>query len=423
MANYRQLHTKTWVDSWFMELSPEQKLLFIHLFSNQRASACGLYEMPIRVMSFETGLAPETIKKCLEVYNDADKVYYDFQTSVIWIVNMPKYQSSTSPKLRARIEADIKAVPDCELKSRFLDKYPELTLPIPYRYGIDTLQSVSVSNSDSVSVEEGGVGGETKDDRRPETGDRQENKTKSKKQKELWTDDALPGNNVEAEFIDHFGSFNGKNEKQRWQTLVECIGLERAQEIAAWAERKEIHMMNRGALMDSLETAAKKWTEKARPPESGGRSGKITPEERQARSTENIRKGLEMAFAQDEQHRSQEISPRIPCESWDYLAPCPVREPGLLRRNRDYFAPCPVQEPGLTQEPGLPRPVREPGLLRRNRDYHGFRHTDAIFKLERGSRLRWSLGYGGSAGDPGECVSRGAAAGRGVGGVFSDSCR
>lgn len=123
MANYRQLHTKTWVDSWFMELSPEQKLLFIHLFSNQRASACGLYEMPIRVMSFETGLAPETIKKCLEVYNDADKVYYDFQTSVIWIVNMPKYQSSASPKLRARIEADIKAVPDCELKRRFLNKY------------------------------------------------------------------------------------------------------------------------------------------------------------------------------------------------------------------------------------------------------------------------------------------------------------
>ena len=175
---------------------------------------------------------------------------------------------------------------------------------------------------------------------------------------------------MEAEFIDHFGSFNGKNEKQRWQTLVECIGLERAQEIAAWAERKEIHMMNRGGLMDSLETAAKKWTEKARPPESGGRSGKKTPEEIQARSMENIRKGLEMAFAQDEQHRSQEISPRIPCESWDYLAPCPVprartgtnartgttpQEPGLLR-------PVPRARTGTnagtgttSQEPGLPR--------------------------------------------------------------------
>ena len=30
-------------------------------------------------------------------------------------------------------------------------------------------------------------------------------------------------------------------------------------------------------------------------------------------------------------------------------------------------------------------------------------------------------GAGGAAGDPGECVSRGAAAGVGVGGVFSDS--
>ena len=361
MANYRQLHTKTWVDSWFMELSPEQKLLFIHLFSNQRASACGLYEMPIRVMSFETGLAPETIKKCLEVYNDADKVYYDFQTSVIWIVNMPKYQSSASPKLRARIEADIKAVPDCELKSRFLDKYPELTLPIPYRYGIDTLQSVSVSNSDSVSVEEGGVGGETmpragtgtttpragtgttseehlkatghhakrhhshvpcpvpyeiRDDM-PEPGLPRGNRdyfagivptllretgtTSPRAETGTTSPRAETGTTSQAkslktpagtEFIAHFGSFNGQREQQRWETLVEAIGWARAQEIASWAERKEIHMINRGGLMDSLETAAKKWQE--RKP-----GGKATAEERQMRNMENIRKGLEMAEVAD----------------------------------------------------------------------------------------------------------------------------
>lgn len=107
-----------------------------------------------------------------------------------------------------------------------------------------------------------GVWGEkqrTTEDRRPETGKRK--KTKSKKQKELWTDDALPENNVEAEFIDHFGSFNGKRERQRWETLVEAIGLVRAQEIAAWAERREIHLTNRGGLLDSLETAARKWVD------------------------------------------------------------------------------------------------------------------------------------------------------------------
>jgi hypothetical protein len=65
---------------------------------------------------------------------------------------------------------------------------------------------------------------------------------------------------AKVEFIAHFGGFNGQRERQRWETLVESIGLERAREIASWAERKEIHLLNRGGLMDSLETAARKWT-------------------------------------------------------------------------------------------------------------------------------------------------------------------
>jgi hypothetical protein len=69
--------------------------------------------------------------------------------------------------------------------------------------------------------------------------------------------------------------------------LVEAIGSARAEEIATWAERKEIHMTNRGGLLDSLETAAKKWTDKP-----AIRYGKQSPEERQAQTMENIRKGL-----------------------------------------------------------------------------------------------------------------------------------
>jgi hypothetical protein len=64
---------------------------------------------------------------------------------------------------------------------------------------------------------------------------------------------------LEAEFIAHFGGFNGKRERERWRTLSEAIGFPRLQEIADWAEKREIHMTNRGALLDSLETAAKKW--------------------------------------------------------------------------------------------------------------------------------------------------------------------
>jgi hypothetical protein len=88
-------------------------------------------------------------------------------------------------------------------------------------------ESVSISSSSSVSLsEEGGMGGET----------------------------------IDNFFTDSFGSFNGDRERKRWRILFEAIGKDRAKQIAAWAEKKEIHMTNRGALLDSLETAAKKWT-------------------------------------------------------------------------------------------------------------------------------------------------------------------
>jgi hypothetical protein len=57
-------------------------------------------------------------------------------------------------------------------------------------------------------------------------------------------------------FTSHFRSFNGDREQKRWRVLVEAAGPERAEKIAAWAEKKEIHMTNRGRLMDSLESAS-----------------------------------------------------------------------------------------------------------------------------------------------------------------------
>ena len=138
MSGYRQLHTKMWSDTWFSGQGTELKILFIYLFSNERASVCGLYELPIRTISFETGLDREVIKKGLEVFTNADKVRYDFDTGVVWVRNMLKYQGSLSPKVKTRIQADIKAVPECDLKKQFLD-----TLPIAYRY-------ISGSSSSSI---------------------------------------------------------------------------------------------------------------------------------------------------------------------------------------------------------------------------------------------------------------------------------
>jgi hypothetical protein len=214
-------------DNWFIELKPDFKLLFIYLFSNERATMCGLYELPIRIMSFETGLDRETITQGLGVFNKADKVNYDFDAGVVWVKNAIKYQSQANPneKVMTRIKADIKAVPDCALKRECMD-----TLSIPYEYDTDTTVSVSSKVSVSVSEERGGVGEKTK-----------------------------PALDL---FEGYFGKFNSQSEKSRWLVIFEAAGKKQTDELAAWAFKKEIHLTNRGGLLDSLETAAKNWRDK-----------------------------------------------------------------------------------------------------------------------------------------------------------------
>lgn len=169
MPGYRQAHSKMWsTDQWFGELSPAHKLLFIYLFTNERASVSGLYELPLRVIQFETGLDAEQIRSGLETFASADKVHYDWSASVVWVRNMWKYQGSKSPKVLDRARKDMDAVPACPLKDKCLY---ENTISILYGYGIeedgDGIDTSSYSSSSSYiysssSGEGGGMGEETK---------------------------------------------------------------------------------------------------------------------------------------------------------------------------------------------------------------------------------------------------------------------
>ena len=162
MAGYRQLHTRMWAsDQWFLDLTHEFKLLFIYLFSNERASVCGLYELPFRLMCFETGLDKEVVLAGLEEFGkpDVNKVQYDAVASVVWVRNMYKYQGTESPQIKKRVIADIKAVPDCELKRRFISENRVL---MGYADGSETLHSISSPiNYSSSELEGGGTGEET----------------------------------------------------------------------------------------------------------------------------------------------------------------------------------------------------------------------------------------------------------------------
>jgi hypothetical protein len=142
MADYRQIHTRIWKDGWFLNLEPDKKLLFIYLFSNERASVAGIYELPLQVISFETGLDAILIEKGIQTFSDAGKVFYE--EDVVWVVNLRKYNDSGSVRVKVRIEKDFAAVPDGSVKRLYAEhynlRYPiqqkrEAMLPYPVNAG------------------------------------------------------------------------------------------------------------------------------------------------------------------------------------------------------------------------------------------------------------------------------------------------
>lgn len=136
MANYRQIHTKIWKDTWFFELSSDAKLLWIYLFSNERANLTGLYDLHERIIAFETGLSVETIRATFDLFAAAGKAYYE--DGWVWVPNLIKYNAGSlnSVKIRTHIEGLLAQTPDSSLKARCIAYYNTL---VDDEYRIDTL--------------------------------------------------------------------------------------------------------------------------------------------------------------------------------------------------------------------------------------------------------------------------------------------
>lgn len=148
MAYFRQIHVSTWKDPWFFELEPDEKLLFIYMFSNENTSISGIYEIPFRVICFETGLSSEFVKTALDKFEKANKIY--FENGVIWVKNLRKYNASTSEKIKKGIENDLAKIPECPIKQHYITYYSP---NIPYTKGIDTLslQDKTIQKEDNTT--------------------------------------------------------------------------------------------------------------------------------------------------------------------------------------------------------------------------------------------------------------------------------
>lgn len=131
---YRQVYTSFWQDSFVLTLTPEEKYFYLYLITNSKTSLCGIYELPIKIIEFETGYNRETVEKLIHKFEEYKKIKYSYDTNEICVCNFMKYNVNRSPKVRTAVNKAFDDVKDENL--------------IRYIYGIDTISSVT----DTVTV-------------------------------------------------------------------------------------------------------------------------------------------------------------------------------------------------------------------------------------------------------------------------------
>jgi hypothetical protein len=124
MAIFRKIHTSFWLDSFVQDLTPEQRYFFLYLLTNDKTKQCGIYEITIKQMCYDTGYNDETIKKLISFFTKKNRLMYSESSKEIALKNWLKFNSSTSPKVKTCIESELKQV-----KNKVL---------IEYIYSIDT---------------------------------------------------------------------------------------------------------------------------------------------------------------------------------------------------------------------------------------------------------------------------------------------
>lgn len=90
----RSINTKIWCDEWFENLTPEEKLIWLYLLTNQQTNMLGVYEISIRKMAFEIGLSEDQVRDSFQVFEESRKAFY--YDGFVILTNWLKNQSLNS---------------------------------------------------------------------------------------------------------------------------------------------------------------------------------------------------------------------------------------------------------------------------------------------------------------------------------------
>ena len=151
MAIYRNIQMAFWSDTKIADdFTAKDKYLYLYLLTNPHTNLCGCYEISISQIALETSLDKKEIKNIIARLQDIHKVIlFSNDTKEVLIINYYKYNWTSSEKFRIPLQKEIQNIKNDGFKAYLWDLFNGIdTVSIPYQYGSDTTDTVTVINTD-----------------------------------------------------------------------------------------------------------------------------------------------------------------------------------------------------------------------------------------------------------------------------------
>lgn len=164
MSGNTHIHPSIWSDRWFRQLSNDDKILYIYLWTNLHRGAIAMYDIDVEVIAFD--LSTTKNKAMASLKNLSPKVRFDPDIGLIWVPAFLKRQWARKGNLSPKFKNSICDILTLHSKHRFVKDFinqysylqtikdiaDTLSIPyIPYQYSIDRVNTNTNTNTPILS--------------------------------------------------------------------------------------------------------------------------------------------------------------------------------------------------------------------------------------------------------------------------------
>ena len=141
----RTIDSRFWSDGWIRGLNALDRYLFLYLLTNEHSNWCGIYELEVSMMAFESGIDKEDLQKTM-LPRLVPKVIYD--EGWIFIKNYPRYHAG-GINAEKGVKAAIESLPS-RIRSKISEIWPESEPPsTPSPFSLASASALALASKES----------------------------------------------------------------------------------------------------------------------------------------------------------------------------------------------------------------------------------------------------------------------------------